>query len=98
MKCDLITVKSNMAKCVQSTQEFIYNAFPAMVGALASEDAEAICKKNDLSFVELIRPFCQLASDGKVFFSKNLIQSFFNIFVIFAQPQLWIFILLDHSL
>lgn len=49
-----------MARCIQSAQEFIIGAFPAMVGALASEDAEAICQKNDLSFVELIRPFCQL--------------------------------------
>lgn len=58
-----------MAKCVQSAQEFIYNAFPAMVGALASEDAEAICQKNNMSFVELIRPFCQLATDGNFTFN-----------------------------
>lgn len=53
-----------MARCIQSAQEFIIGAFPAMVGALASEDAEAICQKNDLSFVELIRPFCQLNEEG----------------------------------
>jgi len=56
-----------MAKCVQTAQEFINNAFPVMVGALASEDAEAICQKNDLSFVELVRPFCQLDSQGTFF-------------------------------
>lgn len=60
-----------MAKCAQTAQEFIYNAFPAVVGALASEDAEAICQKNDMSFVELIRPFCQLTSDGKTLYNYN---------------------------
>jgi len=53
-----------MACCVQTAQEFIVNAFPVFIGALASEDAELICQKNNLSFVELIRPFCQL--DGAV--------------------------------
>ena len=54
-----------MARCTQSAQEFILSAFPIYVGALTSEDAELICRKNHLSFAELIRPFCQLQSDGK---------------------------------
>ena len=54
-----------MARCTQSAQEFILSAFPIYVGALTSEDAELVCRKNHLSFAELIRPFCQLQSDGK---------------------------------
>ena len=53
-----------MAKCMQIAQDFILDAFPVMVGSLVSEDAELICQKNDLSFVELIRPFCQLDTEG----------------------------------
>ena len=59
----------NMASCTQSVQDFILDAFPVMVGSLASEDAEAICQKNDLSFAELIRPFCQLSIEGNSIFS-----------------------------
>uniref|UniRef100_A0A7M5V1Y5 Trafficking protein particle complex subunit 8 n=2 Tax=Clytia hemisphaerica TaxID=252671 RepID=A0A7M5V1Y5_9CNID len=55
-----------MARCAQTPQEFINSVFPAVVGALASEDAEAICQKNNLSFVELVRPFCQLDSDAQI--------------------------------
>ena len=62
-----------MAHCLQSAQEFILGAFPAMVGALASEDAEFVCRKNDLSFVELVRPFCQLDAEGTYQFVSLLL-------------------------
>lgn len=50
----------------QAATDFLVGAFPIVVGAIASEDAESLCQKNDLSFVELLRPFCQLDSDGKL--------------------------------
>ena len=53
-----------MAECKQTSQEFIKNAFPPMVAALCSHDAELICKKNNLSFCELIQPFCHLTTEG----------------------------------
>ena len=54
-----------MGSLEQSATDFITGVFPVVVGALASEDAESLCQKNDLSFVELIRPFCQLDSEGR---------------------------------
>ena len=54
-----------MAKCFQTATEFVQSMFSPMVAVLTSDDAEAVCQKNDLSFVELIRPFCQLSGDGK---------------------------------
>ncbi|XP_064466657.1 trafficking protein particle complex subunit 8-like isoform X2 [Ornithodoros turicata] len=46
-----------MAK--QSAQEFIQGVFSPMVAVLCSSEAEDLCKKNNLSFVELLQPFCQ---------------------------------------
>jgi len=55
-----------MARCLQSAQEFIHASFPAMVAALTSEDAELLCQKNGLSFVELVRPFSQLSTEAHI--------------------------------
>jgi len=35
-----------------------------MVAVMCSEDAEKVCQKNNLSFVEMVRPFCHLTSEG----------------------------------
>ncbi|XP_056336696.1 trafficking protein particle complex subunit 8 isoform X1 [Danio aesculapii] len=53
-----------MAQCVQSVQEFIQDSFVPMVAVLCSEDAERVTRKNNLSFPELLRPFCRLTSEG----------------------------------
>ena len=55
-----------MAQCSQSASEFIQGAFCPMVAVMCSEDAEKVCQKNNLSFVELVRPFCQLTSEGRI--------------------------------
>ncbi|XP_047140393.1 trafficking protein particle complex subunit 8 isoform X2 [Hydra vulgaris] len=55
-----------MANCTQNAHDFIVGSFPVLVGALASEDAESLCRKNNLSFIELIRPFCQLYTDAQI--------------------------------
>jgi len=39
------------------------DTFSPTIAVLTSEDAEIVCQKNDLSFVEMIRPFCQLSND-----------------------------------
>ena len=54
----------SMAQCTQSAFEFIQSAFCPMVAVMCSEDAEKVCQKNNLSFVEMVRPFCHLASEG----------------------------------
>ena len=53
-----------MAQCTQSAFEFIQSAFCPMVAVMCSEDAEKVSQKNNLSFVEMVRPFCHLTSEG----------------------------------
>nr|XP_006816958.1 PREDICTED: trafficking protein particle complex subunit 8-like [Saccoglossus kowalevskii] len=55
-----------MAQCAQSAQEFIQNAFGPMVAVLCSHDAEVLCQKNNLSFVEMVRPFCKLNTEAHI--------------------------------
>ncbi|KAL9976241.1 hypothetical protein ACROYT_G013513 [Oculina patagonica] len=37
-----------------------------MVAVMCSEDAEKLCQKNNLSFVEMVRPFCHLSSEAHI--------------------------------
>ena len=53
-----------MAQCKQSAQSFIREALAPMVAVLCSQDAEAVCLKNNLSFVQLIKPFCRMTAEG----------------------------------
>lgn len=53
-----------MANCKQTVHEFIQNTYSPMVAVLCSSDAEAVCQKNNLSFIELVQPFCKLTSEG----------------------------------
>ncbi|XP_029943533.1 trafficking protein particle complex subunit 8 isoform X2 [Salarias fasciatus] len=55
-----------MARCAQSVEEFIQDAFAPAVAVLCSGEAERLCRKNDLSFSELLRPFCRLTSEGHI--------------------------------
>ena len=54
-----------MAQCSQTAFEFIQGAYGPMIAVLCTDDAEIVCQKNNLNFVELIRPFSQLTSEGK---------------------------------
>ena len=54
-----------MSECTQNSYDFLRDVFSPSVAVLTSEDAEFICQKNDLSFVEMIRPFCQLSNEGR---------------------------------
>uniref|UniRef100_T1J0M8 Trafficking protein particle complex subunit 8 n=1 Tax=Strigamia maritima TaxID=126957 RepID=T1J0M8_STRMM len=53
-----------MAQCKQTPQEFIQNVFSPSVAVLCSADAENVCQKNNLSFEELVQPFCRLTSEA----------------------------------
>jgi hypothetical protein len=53
-----------MAQCSQTAFEFIQGAYGPMIAVLCTEDAEIVCQKSNLNFVELIRPFSQLTSEG----------------------------------
>jgi len=57
-----------MAQCKQTAQEFIQNTFNPHVAVLCSPDAEVLCQKNNLTFVELVQPFCHLTTEGGHFF------------------------------
>jgi hypothetical protein len=63
-----------MAQTKKSVSEFIQDAFCPMIAVLCSYDAESICRKNNLTFAELIQPFCRLPSEGifNRFFSFHL--------------------------
>lgn len=52
-----------MAQCKQNAQEFVQDTFNPHVAVLCSRDAEVLCQKNNLTFVELVKPFCRLASE-----------------------------------
>ena len=40
--------------------EWMQDYFSPVVGVLASEDAEALCRKNNLSLVEILQPFTRV--------------------------------------
>ncbi|NP_001085189.1 uncharacterized protein LOC432274 [Xenopus laevis] len=52
-----------MAQCLLSVHEFLQDSFVPQVAALCSEEAENLAQKNQLSFCELVRPFCRLSSE-----------------------------------
>lgn len=55
-----------MAQCKQTAQEFIQNTFNPHVAVLCSPDAEVLCQKNNLTFVELVQPFCHLTTEAHI--------------------------------
>lgn len=52
-----------MTQCKQSPQEFIKNAFTPQVAVMCTPQAEKLCEKNNLTFIELIQPFSRLNND-----------------------------------
>lgn len=53
-----------MSKCIVSGDQFINFVFSPCIGLLVSSDVEEICQKDNLTFEELLRPFCQITRDG----------------------------------
>ncbi|XP_076281323.1 trafficking protein particle complex subunit 8 homolog l(3)76BDm [Lasioglossum baleicum] len=53
-----------MAQCKITPREFISNAFSPQIAAVCSAAADSTCQKNNLSFVELLQPFCKLNTEG----------------------------------
>lgn len=53
-----------MAQCKLTPREFIGNAFSPQIAAVCSAAADAACQRNNLSFVELLQPFCKLNTEG----------------------------------
>ncbi|KRT81734.1 hypothetical protein AMK59_5774 [Oryctes borbonicus] len=53
-----------MAQCKLTPQEFIKNSFTPQVAVICSPKAEETCRKNNLSFTELLQPFCKLGTEA----------------------------------
>lgn len=64
-----------MAQCKSTAREFIVNTFSPQVAAVCSNNAETTCQKNNLSFTELLQPFCRLSCEG-MFLKRKLISFF----------------------
>ncbi|XP_053684049.1 trafficking protein particle complex subunit 8 isoform X2 [Sabethes cyaneus] len=47
-----------------TSKEIIQNIFSPIVGAIISTQADELCQKNNLSFVEMLQPFLRLSSDA----------------------------------
>ena len=55
-----------MSQCCQTTDGFVKVLFGPRVAVLCSQDAEIISRRNNLSFAELIKPFCSVNSELQV--------------------------------
>ncbi|XP_015513137.1 trafficking protein particle complex subunit 8 isoform X1 [Neodiprion lecontei] len=55
-----------MAQCKLTPQEFISNCFSPQIAAVCSTAAENTCQKNNLTFIELLQPFCKLNAEGHI--------------------------------
>lgn len=53
-----------MAHRKKSEVEFIQDTFCPQVAVLCSYDAEVVCRKNSLTFVELVQPFCRFNGES----------------------------------
>ncbi len=54
-----------MAKSSTNVDSLIKTTFALQVAVRSSEDAELICRKNQLTFSELMKPFCALSNNGE---------------------------------
>ncbi|XP_005105619.1 trafficking protein particle complex subunit 8 [Aplysia californica] len=68
-----------MSQCKQSASEFIQNTFSPHIAVLCSNDAQLLCEKNNLSFVQLIQPFCRLSSEVHIRDANNVTHSIHNL-------------------
>ncbi|XP_074645318.1 trafficking protein particle complex subunit 8-like [Tubulanus polymorphus] len=71
-----------MAQCKQTAHEFIQDAFSPMVAVLCSHDAEQVCQKNNLSFVEMTQPFCRLTQEAHMRDPGNLTHTMQNLRIV----------------
>lgn len=65
-----------MAQCQKSADSFLRDAFSPCIGVICTEESNAICLRNHLSFVELLLPFSRLATSGKLYFLPVGIEEF----------------------
>ncbi|XP_054714525.1 trafficking protein particle complex subunit 8-like [Uloborus diversus] len=61
-----------MATCKQTAYELIQDVFSPCVAVLCSNDVEQICAKNNLTFVEMVQPFCRLNTEVTIRDPSNM--------------------------
>ena len=76
-----------MAQRKKSEIEFIQDTFCPQVAVLCSYDAEVICRKNSLTFVELVQPFCRFNGESKFWIKFKLIAHKQNYLLVKIQSQ-----------
>ncbi|KAG8191463.1 hypothetical protein JTE90_020712 [Oedothorax gibbosus] len=52
-----------MATCKQTAFELIQDVFSPCIAVLCSSDVETVCAKNNLTFVQMIQPFCRINTE-----------------------------------
>lgn len=68
-----------MAQCKLTAQDFIQSTFSPQVAVLCSSDAELLCQKNNLSFVQLVQPFCRLTTEAHIRDPNNVAHTLQNL-------------------
>uniref|UniRef100_A0A8C4R2A4 Uncharacterized protein n=1 Tax=Eptatretus burgeri TaxID=7764 RepID=A0A8C4R2A4_EPTBU len=68
-----------MARCAQGPHEFLESVFAPSVAAICSADAEAVCGRGGLSFVQLLKPFCRLPVEVHIRDPSNQLQPVKNL-------------------
>lgn len=71
-----------MANCKQTANELIQDVFSPTVAVLCSSDVEKICAKNNLTFVEMVQPFCRINSEITIRDPSNVPCSIRNLRVV----------------
>ncbi|XP_052230198.1 trafficking protein particle complex subunit 8-like isoform X4 [Dreissena polymorpha] len=64
-----------MAQHKQTAHDFIQCAFSPQVAVLTSNDAEQLCQKNNLSFTQLVQPFCRLTTEAQIKDPNNVLHT-----------------------
>ncbi|GBM42531.1 Trafficking protein particle complex subunit 8 [Araneus ventricosus] len=79
-----------MATCKQTAYELIQDVFSPCIAVLCSSDVEQICAKNNLTFVQMVQPFCRLNTEVTIRDPNNVpctIKNFkFNMKHLHSQP------------
>lgn len=66
-----------------TAKEVVQNIFSPLIGVLCSPQADELCYKNNLSFVELLQPFSKLTNDGECVDTNWLFPIEFNLIWVF---------------
>lgn len=61
----LLPTNCSMAQSLYDVEAIIKKSYSLQVAVRCTTSADALCMKNQLTFCELVEPFCHLSSPGK---------------------------------